>query len=65
MLEKMDEFFNNRLEGYEEHQLNVIERRRVLSLRYAADRRTRNRGVKGSRLYQYSDIKAMGRHLHA
>ena len=25
MLEKMDEFFNNRLDGYEEHQLNVIE----------------------------------------
>lgn len=25
MLEKMDEFFNSRLDGYEEHQLNVIE----------------------------------------
>ena len=25
MLEKMDDFFNRRLEGYEEHQLNVIE----------------------------------------
>ena len=25
MLEKMDEFFNSRLEGYEEHQLNAIE----------------------------------------
>lgn len=25
MLEKMDEFFNSRLNGYEEHQLNVIE----------------------------------------
>jgi tRNA (cmo5U34)-methyltransferase len=24
-LEKMDEFFNNRLEGYEEHQLNCID----------------------------------------
>ena len=25
MLEKMDEFFNNRLDGYDEHQLNVID----------------------------------------
>lgn len=25
MLEKMDEFFNRRLDGYEEHQLNAIE----------------------------------------
>lgn len=25
MLEKMNEFFNNRINGYEEHQLNVIE----------------------------------------
>ena len=25
MLEKMDEFFNNRLDGYEEHQLNEID----------------------------------------
>lgn len=25
MLEKMDDFFNRRLEGYEEHQLNVID----------------------------------------
>ena len=25
MLEKMDDFFNNRLESYEEHQLNAIE----------------------------------------
>ena len=25
MLEKMDEFFNSRLDGYEEHQLNAIE----------------------------------------
>lgn len=25
MLEKMDAFFNNRLDGYEEHQLNTIE----------------------------------------
>ena len=25
MLEKMDEFFNSRLDGYEEHQLKVIE----------------------------------------
>lgn len=25
MLEKMDEFFNSRLDGYEEHQLNVIK----------------------------------------
>lgn len=25
MLEKMNEFFNNRIDGYEEHQLNVIE----------------------------------------
>lgn len=25
MLEKMDDFFNRRLEGYEEHQLNAIE----------------------------------------
>ena len=25
ILEKMDEFFNSRLEGYEEHQLNAIE----------------------------------------
>lgn len=25
MLEKMDEFFDKRLDGYEEHQLNVIE----------------------------------------
>lgn len=24
MLERMDEFFNNRIEGYEAHQLNVI-----------------------------------------
>ena len=30
MLEKMDEFFNSRLEGYEEHQLNVIEGAREL-----------------------------------
>lgn len=25
MLEKMDEFFCRRLDGYEEHQLNAIE----------------------------------------
>lgn len=25
MLEKMNEFFNKRIDGYEEHQLNVIE----------------------------------------
>ena len=25
MLEKMDDFFNSRLEGYEEHQLNAKE----------------------------------------
>ena len=25
MLEKMDDFFNSRLSGYEAHQLNVIE----------------------------------------
>lgn len=25
MLEKMNEFFNNRIDGYEKHQLNVIE----------------------------------------
>ena len=25
MLEKMNEFFNNRVDGYEEHQLNVID----------------------------------------
>lgn len=25
MLEKMNEFFNTRIDGYEEHQLNVIE----------------------------------------
>ena len=24
MLEKMGEFFNNRIDGYEEHQLNAI-----------------------------------------
>lgn len=25
MLEKMDEFFNSRLDGYEEHQLNKVK----------------------------------------
>lgn len=25
MLEKMNEFFNKRVDGYEEHQLNVID----------------------------------------
>ena len=25
MLEKMNEFFNNRVNGYERHQLNAIE----------------------------------------
>ena len=24
ILEKMDDFFNNRIDGYEEHQLNAI-----------------------------------------
>ena len=25
MLEKMDDFFNNRIDSYEEHQLNMID----------------------------------------
>ena len=29
MLEKMDDFFNRRLEGYEEHQLQAIDQART------------------------------------
>lgn len=29
MLEKMDDFFNKRLEGYEEHQLHAIEQAEI------------------------------------
>ena len=32
MLEKMDDFFNNRIDSYEEHQLNMIDSAKELSL---------------------------------
>ncbi|MDY4592432.1 MAG: class I SAM-dependent methyltransferase [Eubacteriales bacterium] len=45
MLEKMDDFFNRRLEGYEEHQLNVIEGAREF-YPYTASLLPKNRGAR-------------------
>lgn len=44
MLEKTDDFFNRRLKGYEEHQLNVIEGARE-SYPYTASQLPRSRGA--------------------
>ena len=45
MLEKMSDFFNRRLEGYEEHQLNEIEGAKEF-YPYTADLLSKNRGAR-------------------